>query len=155
MNTVTVRPGIGIGPIDIGMARSDAIAGATAAGLMVEDFRRGPGHGKPDLVINGQLFAYFDGAGRVEEVEVGLSADEEAEFAVVCLDLDLAASYEAVLRRMSAISPVDDTDPEYPGTSAYPELGLVLWADAKAEDLPDVTVETILVRRPAPGQHRS
>ena len=54
---VQVRPGAGIGPIDIGMRRPEAVAAAKASGLTLEDFRRGPGRGKPDLFIGSQLFA--------------------------------------------------------------------------------------------------
>jgi hypothetical protein len=135
VDTLNVRPGIGIGPIEIGMSRSAAIAAASAAGLTVKDFRRGSGPGKPDLVINGQLFAYFDGDGMVEEVEVAVPTVVR-ELGVTCLGLDLTASYEVVRDRMSAIARVDETDPDYPGTSVYFDLGLSLWADAKAEDLP-------------------
>ena len=145
-----VRPGVGIGPIEIGMSRADAIAAATAAGLTVEDFRRGLGPGKPDLAISKQLFAYVDNSGTVEEVEVAVPTQGQ-ELAVTCLDLDLTASYGVVLGRMASIARVDETDPEYPGTSVFFELGLSLWADATAEDLPDVRVEAILVRRPEPN----
>jgi hypothetical protein len=132
------------------MSRADAIAAATAAGLTVEDFRRGPGPGKPDLAMSGQLFAYVDGNGTIDEVEVAVPTDGQG-LAVTCLDLDLTASYEGVLGRMASVARVDETDPEYPGTSVFLELGLSLWADATAEDLPDVRVEAILVRRPEPN----
>jgi hypothetical protein len=36
-----VRPGDGIGPIDIGMTRDESRAAAAASGLGVGDFRRG------------------------------------------------------------------------------------------------------------------
>ena len=127
------------------------IAAAEAAGLTVDDFRRGPTAGPPDMVIGGQLFVYFDGSDFVQEVEVGVTAtDDEGQVRVTCLDLDLAAGYDTVLERMKAHGRVDETHPEYPGTSVYSGLGLSLWADAKAEDLSEVQVEAILVRRPEP-----
>jgi hypothetical protein len=51
---------------------------------------------------------------------------------------------------MRALARVDETDPEYPGASAYLDLGLVLWADVKEEHLADTCVQAILVRRPEP-----
>jgi hypothetical protein len=142
-----VRPGTGIGPIDIGMSRSSAIAAAIADGLTVVDFRRGPGLGKPDLFIGSQLFAYFDVDGAVEEVEVAVPTTSR-EIAVECLGMDLSASYEAVRNQMSGLGHVDAASRD-PGTSAYAELGLVLWADAGLDDYEDVRVEAILVRRSA------
>jgi len=138
-----VRPGLGIGSIDIGMSRSSAIAAATADGLTVEDFRRGPGSGKPDLFIGSQLFAYFDADGAVEEVEVAIPSSSR-ELAVECLGLDLDASYASVRRQMSAIGRRDEADVES-GATSYPELGLMLWADAGPEDFADVRVQAILV----------
>ncbi len=140
-----MRPGGEIGSIDIGMSRSSAIAAATEDGLTVEDFRRGPGPGKPDLSIGSQLFAYFDADGALEEVEVAVPSSSR-DIAVECLGLDLTRSYASVRRQMSTIGRVDKTDSD-PGTSSYTELGLVLWADAKPEDYAEVRVKGILVRK--------
>ena len=79
-----------------------------------------------------------------------MPAESSDELPVTCLDVDLTAPYDVVLGRLATFGRVDETDPEYPGTSVYSELGLSLWADAKAEDLADVRVEAIVVRRPEP-----
>ena len=113
--------------------------------MTVEDFRRGPGLGEPDLFTSGQLLAYFDADGAVEEVEVAVPSSSR-EVTVACLGLDLNASYGSVRRQMSAIGRSDETDSDI-GTSSYPELGLMLWADARPEDFADVRVEAILLRR--------
>jgi hypothetical protein len=147
IDVLDVRPGAGIGPIDIGMSRADAIEAATLAGLIVEPGTSGTVDGPPDLMIRGQLLAYFDADDFVAEVEVAIPSGNTDELPVTCLNLDLTASFETVLRHMASIAQVDKTKPEYPGTSVFRELGLSLWADARAEDLPDVCVEAILVRR--------
>lgn len=117
---------------------------------MVQDFSRGTGP-KTDLAIAGQLFVYMDPSDRVLEVEVGVPRDgHPGQIPVSCLGLPLAGSYVEILRRMSSVARVDETDPAYPGTSAYLDLGLVLWADVKAPDLGETSVQAILVRRPEP-----
>jgi hypothetical protein len=150
VDELLVRPGRGIGPIELGMTRSEVTIAALAAGLAVEDFSRGSGP-KTDLVINRQLFVYFDADDRVLEAEVGVpESGDAALIPVSCLGLPLAAPYDEVLRRLHAVARVDETDPEYPGTSAFLDLGLVLWAEVKADDVADTCVQAILVRRPEP-----
>jgi hypothetical protein len=150
MNELAVRPGTGIGPIDLGMTRDEAVIAAAAARLSARDYWRVPGAAAPSLSLGGQLFAHFGEDGHVAEVVAAISQPGDGELEVTCLDLDLTAPYEDVLHRMAAHGRVDETDPEYPGTSVFLELGLVLWADATAEELHEVHVEAILVRRPMP-----
>jgi hypothetical protein len=138
-----VRPGAGIGPIEIGMTREQARAAATAAGLSVCDFRRGGGEGPPDYFIADQLFAYFDDGDHVEEVEVAVGGDH----AVTCLDLDLAAPFAHVIAEMSAIARIDKTNPD-PAGCAFPEIGLDFWSESGPSKAPKLPVEAILVRRP-------
>jgi hypothetical protein len=143
-----VRPGAGIGPIDIGMTRGEARSAAVAETLSVDDFRRSHEGvaGLPDMVIGGQLFAYFEGGDRVVEAEVAVSGP----LRVTCLDLDLSAPFPDVIDAMATHGRVDPTDPAFPASSVYPELGLALWADSKPRDLAEVAVEAILVRSPEP-----
>ena len=149
-----MRPGEGIGPLQLGMTRKDAMTAGLAAGFAVDAFARAGGP-KTDLVLSGQLFVYFDAAGRVDEVEVAVPQGvDPRRVPVSCLGLPLAAPYDELLRRMRDRARADERDPEHPGTSAYPDLGLVLWADTKTEDLAEVRVQAILVRRAEPDQIR-
>jgi hypothetical protein len=141
-----VRPGHGIGPIQIGMTRSEARDAARDAGLAVEEFRRGGGDGPPDFVIGRQLFAYFGEDGTVDEVEAGVSGPQRVAYGA----LDLTSSYAGVLEAMKPLGQVDETHPEYPSTSVFSELGLSLWADVGPQDLADALVAAILVRRAEP-----
>jgi hypothetical protein len=150
LDVLDVRPGEGIGPVDIGMTREQVQAAAAAAGLHVRDFSR-TGKGSSDLVVNGQVFVYFDKGGKVYEAEVTVPSEEDdLLLPVTCLDLDLTASYEDILGRVAPVARVDEADPEYPAASPFPELGLVLWADVKPEELAEARVESILVRRRRP-----
>jgi len=152
LQLLEVRPGVGIGPISIDMTRDEARAAGSGAGLQASDFLRGAGQadqptsGSMDLSFGGQLFAYFHGGDLVEEVEVAVSGP----LPVALLDVDLRASYSDVLRAMRAHGPVDATHHEYPSTSVFPELGLSLWADVIADDMSEVNVEAVLVRRSVP-----
>ena len=138
-----VRPGAGIGPIEIRMTRQEAIAAALADGLPTLDFRRGKAwkpDGPPDLLIADQLWAYFEDGDRVVEVEVAANGPHP----VACLNLDLAASYAEIRLAMQAIARADETDPEFPSGCAFPEIGLYLWSEAEDEE----PVQAILVRAP-------
>jgi hypothetical protein len=152
LQLLEVRPGVGIGPIRIGMTHDEARAAGNAAGLRSADFKRGanlvdqPASSPTDLSFGSQLFAYFNGGDVVEEVEVAVSGP----LPVALFDVDLGAPSADVLRAMQAHGRVDETDPEYPSTSAYVELGLSLWADVTVEDLSEVSVEAVLVRRSEP-----
>ena len=142
-----VRPGAGIGPISIGMTRDETRTSAAAMGLSIADFRRGStSDGPADLRFGDQLFAYFESGDRVVAVEVGV----RGPLAVICLDLDLGASYADVMRAMKVHGNVDETDPEFPSTSVFFELGLTLWADVKPVDMSEFPVQAILVRRSQP-----
>lgn len=158
MGQLVVRRGAGIGPIDLEMSKRDAIAAATAAGMVAKDFRRGAGVGAPDLAVDDQLFAYFDDEGIAREIEVAVPSGGSGR-TVECLGLDLRAPYGELLDRMRAFGRADETDPEYPASSLYFELGLCFWADTKPErlrhlldpeDLLEERVEAILVRAPEP-----
>jgi hypothetical protein len=139
-----VRPGAGIGPIEIGMTRQEALAAALADGLQARDFRRGRSwkDGPPDLLIGDQLFAYFEDGDRVVEVEVAANFGRP----VSCLNLKLAAPYAEIRFAMQAIARLDETNPEFPSSCAYPEIGLDLWSEAEDGD----PVQAILVRAPDP-----
>jgi hypothetical protein len=138
-----VRPGAGIGPIEIGMTREQARDAAVTSGLSVGDFRRGGGEGRPDFFIADQLFAYFEDGDLVTEVEVAVVGDHT----VTCLSLDLTAPFADILSRMRAIAHEDETDPD-PAGRAFPELGLDLWSESGPSKGADLPVGAILVRRP-------
>ena len=134
------------------MTRDEARAAGDGAGLQAADFKRGAGladlptSGSTDLSFGSQLFAYFNGNEVVEEIEVAVSGP----LPVALLDVDLGTPYADVLRAMQAHGRVDETDPEYPSTSVYVALGLSLRADVTADDMAEVSVEAVLVRRSEP-----
>jgi len=144
LTELVVRPGVGIGPIEVGMSRADALRAATVEGLTVSDFRRARGDGPFDLLVGDQLFAYLGDDGLVTEAEVAVGGPHP----VICLDLDLAAANLEILARMKAVSPVDETNPEYPWVCDFPELGLSMWFEAGSEG----SVDAILVRAPSTSQ---
>ena len=136
-----IRPGSGIGPISIGMTREEALAAVADAGLAVQDFRRAVRSGPPDLYISDQLFAYFEEGDRVEEVEVSVCGAHP----VLCLDMDLTASFAEILARMKTVARVDETDPD-PSVRVYPEIGLAFWSESGPDE--EAPVQAISVCRP-------
>jgi hypothetical protein len=143
-----VRPGEGIGPITIGMTRSEALEAAASAGLSAMSIVKSP-TAPEALVIERQLFAYFDPDDRVEEVEVAVPRDQD-DRGVMWNDLDFALDPGAVTGALDEIAKPDREDAEYPATSCYPDLGLALWKDAKPNDWLDGPFESVLVRRGGP-----
>jgi hypothetical protein len=140
-----VRPGLGIGPFQIGMTRDEARAAAEAASLSVRDFRRGGGVGPPDFFIAEQLFAYFEDGDTVTELEVALKGHRQ----VTCLDLDLGMPFRTVIQVMQAIAHLDETDPD-PAGCTFPEIGLALWSESGPVKGGDRPVDAILVRTSEP-----
>ena len=145
MDSFDVRPGQGIGPIAIGMTRSQALEASESAGLSAASFVKSPTAPKA-LVIERQLFAYFDINDRVLEVEVAVPRDQD-DRGVMWNDLDFALDPGQVAGALDEIAQPDTEDAEYPTTRRYPDLGLILWKDAKPEDWLDGPFESVLVRR--------
>lgn len=143
-----MRPGEGIGPITIGMTRSEAVEAAESVGLTATSFVKSPTAPKA-LVIERQLFAYFDPDDRVEEVEVAVPRDPD-DRDVMWNDLDFALDPGAVTGALDEIAQPDKEDLEYPATSYYPDLGLAVWKDARPDDWLDGPFESVLVRRRGP-----
>ena len=115
-DTFDVRPGSGIGPINIGMTRADAVDAAERAALTAAPFTRGT---RPALVIDRDLFAYLDGDDRVEEVEVAINSDR----AVIWDGIDFALDPAIVAAALDEIAEPDRTHPDYPSSIDYGDLG--------------------------------
>lgn len=150
MDRFEVRPGEGIGPITLGMTRSEAFEAAENFRLTAASFVKSPTASEA-LVIERQLFAYFDRDDRVEEVEVAVPSDQD-DRGVTWNDLDFALDPGAVARALDEIAQPDKEDVEYPATRYYPDLGMAVWKDAKPEDWLDGPFESVLVRRRGPQQ---
>ena len=146
MTAWDVRPGEGIGPLSIGMIRSDAHAALTAAGLEPAEFSKVP-TAPPALTAGGSLFAYFDASDRVAEVEAAVEAEGSGD--LVWGEVDLTGPAAQLAAELDARGEPDRSDREFPGTRAYPELGLVLWTDSKPDAWMEGPFETVLVRRPS------
>jgi hypothetical protein len=143
MDAFDVRPGLGIGPFNLGMTRADAIAAADTAGLTTAPFRRGS-TGPVGLVIAGLLFIHVDAVDEVEEIEVALSDD----MAIVWQGLDLRAPAREVVAAFDQIAAADATDREFPASMNYPAIGLSLWKEGKPGRPLTGRFEAVLVRRP-------
>ena len=140
-----VRPGSGIGPIEIGMTRDEVITAAKNWELAAVDFRRTGAEDRPDLLLGGQLFAYFQDGDRVAEIEVAVSGPRP----VVCLGIDLAGSRVELLAQVAALDRMDENDPEYPSVAAFPEIGVSFWTDSGIEG--EGRIDAALVRTPDPS----
>jgi len=97
-------------------------------------------------VIERQLFAYFDDNDRVLEVEVAVPREQD-DRGVMWNDLDFAMDPGQVAGAVDEIARPDMEYAEYPATRHYPDLGLVLWKDAKPDDWLDGPFQSVLVRR--------
>jgi hypothetical protein len=124
MDAFEVRPGLGIGPFDLGATLADAIAAAERAGLTTALFRRGSS-GPIGLVVADLMFIHVGATDEVEEIEVALSP----EMAVVWQGLDLRGPARDVAAAFNATA--DATDREFPALMNYPTIGLSLWRDDK------------------------
>lgn len=134
-----VRPGRGIGPIDLGMTMAEA--STAASGLGVSAFTKGASSA---IQVAGQLMVYFDND-RATEIEVAIPRNP-ADRAVRWQDIDFAKAATEVGSAIDEMAAPDDTDPEFPATRAYPTLGLSLWQEAKPGTLESGPYEAVLVR---------
>ena len=150
MDRFEVRPGEGIGPITIGMTRSEAFEAAENVGLTAASFVKSP-TAPEALVIERQLFAYFDPDDRVEEVEVAVPRDQD-DRGVTWNDLNFALDPGAVASALDQIAQPDKEAVEYPATRCYPDLGMAVWKDGRSDDWLDGPFESVLVRRRGPQQ---
>jgi len=146
-----IRPGQGIGPVQIGMSRDEARRAMQATGQTVDTIDRGDP--RQALVMQGNGFqAYFDASDRVHAVEVMRpyldmhSIAGRPPFAARLGDVDVFRTPATHLVRI--VSRVAPTDPhgEDPGvTFEFPTIGLDLWREG-IEDTP--YFETVYVSRP-------
>src|SRR6476469_3550870 len=110
MEWFEVRPGEGIGPLTVGMTRSEAMDAVEGAQFSSERFVKSPE--SPDaLSIERQLFAYFDLDDRVEEVEVAVPRGPN-DRGVRWNQLDFALDAGAVAAALDETARPDSTDPE-------------------------------------------
>ena len=147
-----IRPGDGIGPVEIGMSRAQAERAMTATGQAVDSFMRWPAEA-PVLAMERNGFqVYFDRADRVNGIEVmGLTRDGqsqglEPEFTALYDGVDVfrtpAKRLVEVVSRRARAKPVVT---EFGSTVTFPALGIALWREI-VEDTP--YFETVVVDPP-------
>ena len=143
MDAIEVEPGVGIGPVQIGMTRHQVIRAAEAAGLDVRLIRRWPD--KPEvLIVSDQIQAYFGPDDLVEQAESAFSPT-----AVRYGAIDLGGRAADVKAELDRIAEPDANDRHYPASLCYLTLGLCLWKDAKPSDwAKDDPYESVLVQVP-------
>ena len=141
MDAIEVEPGVGIGPVQIGMTRHQVIRAAESAGLEVQPVRRWPDHPEV-LIVADQVQAYFGPDDLVRQVE---SAFSPAPVRYGAIDLGgTAAEVKAALDR---IAQPDTEARDFPASFCYPALGLCLWKDAKPSDwAEEEPYESVLVQ---------
>ena len=148
-----IRPGDGIGPVEIGMSRAEAARAMTRTGHAVDTFKRWPKESPPVLAMQGNSFqVYFDRADRVNGIEVmGPTSDGQHEG----LEPEFTARYEGVdvfrtpaKRLVEVVSRRAGAKPvvtEAGSTLTFPALGIALWRMV-VEDTP--YFETVVVDPP-------
>jgi hypothetical protein len=128
VDAIEVEPGIGIGPVQIGMTRHEVITAAEAAGMDVQTVRRWSG--RPEvLIVADQVQAYFSPDDVVEQVESAMSPTPVRYGAI-----DLGGRAANVKAALDRIAEPDTGDRDFPASFCYPALGLCLWQDAKPSD---------------------
>ena len=135
-----IRPGEGIGPVEIGMSRAQAERAMKATGRTVESFVRWP-ESPPVLAMERNAFqVYFDRADRVNGIEVmGLPRDGQSQG----LEPQFTARYDAVdvfrtpaKRLVEVVSRRTRAKPvvrEFGSTVEFPALGIGLWREVVEE----------------------
>lgn len=147
-----IRPGDGIGPVEIGMSRAQAERAMRRTGHAVDSFVRWPAE-PPVLAMERNAFqVYFDRADRVVGIEVmGATSDGqhegvEPEFTALYDGVDVFRTparrlVEVVSRRARAKPVVTEAG----STLTFPALGIALWRMV-VEDAP--YFETVVVDPP-------
>lgn len=129
-----IRPGDGIGPVEIGMSRAEAERAMKATGQAVESFVRWPQSPAVLAMERNAFQVYFDRADRVNGIEVmGLTRDgqsdgREPEFTALYDGVDVFRTpakrlVEVVSRRAKAKPVVTEAG----STLTFPALGIGLW----------------------------
>ena len=147
-----IRPGNGIGPVEIGMSRDEAKRAMEKTGRRVESFVRWE-NTPPVLAMQENSFqVYFDRSDRVKEIEVmGPSSDgqgfgEEPPFAALYGTVDVFRTRASKLVDVvSQDAAPDPTAEEHGAAFAVPTIGISLWRES-TEETP--FFETVLVHKP-------
>jgi len=141
-----VEPGVGIGPVRLGMTRDQVIEAAAAAGLSCRPLKRWPD--RPEvLIVADQVQAYFGSDDHVEAVEA--ATHESLDFRLRCDGVDLGDPSPTVKARLDELAEADTSDPGFPASFCYLSIGLCLWKDTKPSDWADGPFESVLVQPPA------
>lgn len=135
-----IRPGKGIGPVQIGMLRRDAQAAMRETGEPVESFVRWQGT-PPVLAMQENAFqVYFDAADRVEGIEVmgptsqWQNLGEQPRFEALYRGVDVFRTPASKLVEIVSREARLDPDGEEPGaTFDFPSIGLSLWREVEEE----------------------
>jgi len=148
MQNWKIAPGIGVGPITLGMSRQAAIGAAEAQALPVRSHTRWAS-APPSLVIGAQLQAHFDDIGRIVEIEVARASSPEHR-RLLLGDIDIsAADAKDVLESIATQYEVDRDAREYPSTSVFPRAGLTLWKEGKPGELEEGPFQAVSVFVPS------
>ena len=146
VKVLEVEPGVGIGPVRLGMTRDEVIEAAATAGLSCQPLNSWP-HRPEVLIIANQVQAYFTGDDHVEAVEA--ATYESLEFRLQCDGVDLGDQSPTVKARLDELAEADTSDPDFPASFCYLSIGLCLWKDSKPADWADGPFESVLVQPPA------
>lgn len=159
MNTYEIIPGVGVGPIHLGMTRADVTAALEASGTSFRSFQRWPN--TPDIIaIEGSAFqVFFDADDRVESIELSGTPNGDR---VSGSEPRLIASIEGVdvfrttavdvVSRVVLRAPFSTEDDEYPATYSFPSIGVTFWRSSKPpthREEEDPYFESILVTVPS------
>lgn len=161
MNAYDVEPGIGVGPVRLGMTRSEAHSALEQLGLEVRSVRRwatSRPEAPPVLMAEGASFqVYFGEEDRVDEIELGGPPNDDREHGArpdlvarwMGLDVFETPAVD-IVRLMADVAQADTEHLEYPATYDYPTAGVSFWrSDKPAAHREEVTpyFESVLVKR--------
>jgi hypothetical protein len=161
MNSFDVDPGVGAGPVGLGMTRSEAHGALEQLGLEMRSARRWATfrpEAPPALMREGPSFqVYFDHDDRVEGIELGGPPNDDRKHGArpsliarwMGLDVFETSAVD-IVRLMADVAPVDTEHIEYPATYDYPTAGVIFWRSGKpAAHREEVApyFESVLVKR--------
>jgi hypothetical protein len=142
MDVYKIRPGSGVGPVQLGMSRDDAKRAMGTTGHKVESFDRWQ-RSPPVLAMQENSFqVYFDGSDRVEAIELmgpssdGQSFGDEPPFAAHYGDVDVFRTRASELADVVSRDADPDKEAEDHGVAfTFPTIGISLWREG-TEDTP-------------------